>query len=408
MFLYKGLISFASLLHKKAKLKIEGVRNSKKIISKLDDLSKGKRILIHCSSQGEHEQALPIIRWILKNTDYDIVLSFFSPSGYTYAKHDQSSRIIKTYLPFDTQSEISKFINSIQPQLTLIIKNEWWWNFLNELKKQNIPTYLVSATIRKGHYFIKYPKPFFINGLSVFYKVFVIDQSSKINISKVFKRDVIVAGDTRIDQANYNKNEILHSNKLVNKNHISTLPTIVYGSIWESDLDSINMLIHLHPDARHLIYPHDLSKNNIELLHNNIKNSSIISTTNKAIEKVNIVATMGELKYAYNFATLAYIGGGFGDGIHNVLEAAVYWIPTFFGPNYLKSNEAISLLESNCSFSFKDKNDLEQICEKISMENSKEINRNEIETKLKSYFSPKHSPTEIICQEIFKKIDINV
>lgn len=403
--LYKGLISCASLFHKKARLKIEGVKNSKNVVSYLDSTSIGRRILIHCSSQGEHEQALPIIRWILKHTDYQIVLSFFSPSGFLYAKHEGNSRIVKTYLPFDTRNGMSKFINTIQPQLVLIIKNEWWWNFLNVLRKRKIPTYLISATIRKEHYFIRYPIHYFLAGLSTFDSIFVIDDSSRNNISKVFKGRIIRAGDTRIDQANHSKNKTLQKDKADDNTLLSDMShTIVYGSIWESDIDSINMLISLYPDSRHLIYPHDLSHANIQKISGQIEYSTIQPSTSQVIGKINIISAMGELKYAYGLASIAYIGGGFGVGIHNILEAAVYFIPTLFGPNYKKSNEAINLVSKKCSFSFRKANDLKRISKEINEEKK----RFEIETKLKSYFSPEFSPTEIICQEIFKKSAMNV
>ena len=398
---YKSAITFVSLFNDKARQKIKGVRNTNYHLKDLRNANNEDVVFIHCASQGEHEQALPVIRWILSATNYNIAVSFYSPSGYNNANYELNPRITKFYLPFDTPKAMSTLIDTIQPKIVIIVKNEWWWNLLSELKDQKIESYLISATIRERHYFIKYSNQFFINGLNAFSAIFVIDEKSKVNISKVFNGKVIQSGDTRIDQVNYIKNTDKRlSVGFANKEE----PIIVYGSVWETDLIYINRLIKLFPDAIHLIYPHELDQSNIDLLKSNISNCTLVKSTNDVRSAVNIVTAMGELKYAYQLATFAYIGGGFDVGIHNVLEAAVYNIPTVFGPNYIKSNEAIYLLSCNCSFTINTPSDLDQISEKIN----KEKIRKEIETKLKSYFSPNYSPTEIICQEIFKKSVINV
>ncbi len=397
IYLYKTSITFASIFHKKAKLKVKGIKKSKSDIYDFISTNQDELIFIHCSSQGEHEQAQPIIRWIIDNTNLKIVLSFYSPSGYVNVNYENNPRIIKIYLPFDTPSAMSNLLSAIKPKIAIIIKNEWWWNLLYELSFQKIDTYLISATIRKSHYFINNPNSFFINGLNAFSIIFVIDEESKVNISKIFNGKICITRDTRIDQVNYIKSQQVqdYENNQINKSGL----TIVYGSIWESDLESIKKIIDLYPDDTHLIYPHELGSNNIRKLTDYFQNARLLKHTRDAVKGVNIITSMGELKYAYHLATFAYIGGGFGAGIHNVLEAAVYNIPTLFGSNFQKSNEAKFLILNKCSFTFNKVNELKGICKKMN----KEKNRKEIDTKLKSYFSPKYSPTEIICQEIFKK-----
>ncbi len=399
---YKGTITLAALFNKKAKLKVEGIGISKVDIEKFSSKNKKDLVFIHCASQGEHEQALPIIRWIIQNTHYGIVLSFSSPSGYTHAKNDIDARLEKIYLPFDTPSEMSSLVSIIKPKIVIIIKNEWWWNLLHELKNQKVETFLVSATIRESHYFIKYPLQFFKKGLHSFSKIFVVDEDSKNIISKVYQDEVCVSRDTRIDQANYNKSHLNPVSVELSSN--LSQPVIVYGSIWESDLNVVQELISIHPSATHLIYPHELDEKNIQKISSKIDKSKLVTHTREASSGINIITSMGELKFAYRLASMAYIGGGFGVGIHNILEAAVFEIPTLFGPNFQKSNEAKFLTDNNCAFPIVNASAVGDICKRIN----KESNRKEIETKLKSYFSPEYSPTEIICQKIFKKSEINV
>jgi 3-deoxy-D-manno-octulosonic-acid transferase len=395
--LYKFSIGFLSIYHKKAKLKIDGIQTSKSLLADFKNKEYGDIVFIHCSSQGEHEQAKPIIRWIISNTDYSILITFFSPSGFINANTKDSSRITKAYLPFDTPKEISNFVTLIRPKVAIIIKNEWWWNLIYTLKEKNIPTYLVSATFRKEHYFIKLPNQFFTKALQSFSKLFVVDENSKNEISKILKSNIVVSGDTRIDQVNYLKEKNHSEANMIHCNDLDSKQIIVYGSVWDSDIESIKELIVLYPEAVHLIYPHELSSENIKKLKIKIPHSKLLSHTKEIHSGTNIITSMGELKYAYRLASLAYIGGGFGDGIHNILEAAVYYIPTLFGPSFQKSNEAKYLLSKNCAFTFKEVNELKNISAHIK----KEKNRNEIESNLKAYFSPDLSPTTIICKEIF-------
>jgi 3-deoxy-D-manno-octulosonic-acid transferase len=162
--------------------------------------------------------------------------------------------------------------------------------------------------------------------------------------------------------------------------------------------------MNLYPEAIHLIYPHELNLKNINKLAKQIPQASIISHTKDIIDGVNIITAMGELKYAYKIASIAYVGGGFGVGIHNILEAAVYYIPTLFGPNFHKSNEAKYLVSKNNVLTFSNVKELENIFIQINQEK----NRKEIESNLKAYFSPDLSPSELICKEIFLKNNIHV
>lgn len=393
IYCYKSAIHIASLFNKKAKLKVSGISESKKIISNRNN-QPSECIFIHCASQGEHEQTLPIIRWILEKTHFTILISFYSPSGYLNADYSRNPRVDKIYLPFDTRSEMIHLFTAINPSKVIIVKNEWWWNMLDVLNEMKIESYLISSTIRKDHYFIRFATSFFRNRIKAFSTVFVIDEDSKNHFDSAFNIPSILSGDTRIDQVLFNKNKsaVPFSNNKMDK--------IVYGSVWLNDIDSMLELIALYPKASHLIYPHELSESNVFAFQKYIKSAQIINQYNPENEGIFIINEMGQLKYAYKYASLAYIGGGFGYGIHNILEAAVFTIPTIFGPNFQKSNEAKELVKKGCSFSFHKSQELKAIS--IKLNNQVEID--EIADKLKVYFSPVQSPTKIICQNIFSKV----
>lgn len=399
--LYITSIHLASLFNRKAKLKVRGVEDTKRILGQWKVNGSERYILLHCASQGEHEQALPLIRWITAHTPYRLVVSFSSPSGFENADYTKDKRVVKIYLPFDTPRHMSNLIAKIDPVKVIIIKNEWWWNLLTLVKQRDIPCYLVSATIRESHYFIKYPMKFFRSGFEAFSSIFVVDHGSTKTLSKLYSDNIVVSGDTRIDQAIYNK-ENLPSHLLPNKEEQNQ--TIVYGSIWSHDMFVIKKMLGFFPDARHLIYPHELDKGNIQNMEKELQKCTVVKSCSEAIEGVNIISAMGELKFAYQLADMAYIGGGFGVGIHNILEASVFYIPTLIGPHFSKSNEAKQLTSEECTFVVSTEDDLDRHLHHLS----KDSVRKEIESKLKSYFSPQFSPTVIICKEIFKKSILNV
>lgn len=399
IYLYKLGIFIASPFSQKASYKWKGIKESTEKVKKHKERNDSHTLFIHCASQGEHEQAKPIIRWVLENTMYNIILSFSSPSGYRNTNSLKNERLSKIYLPFDTPSAMSSLLDAIQPIKTIIIKNEWWWNMIHAHKQRSIPVYLISATFRSNHYFVKWPFKFFKEGLNVFDVLFVNENSSKSIISKITKSKILTVGDTRIDQVNYIKQEDSNREEF-NENIInpSSTRTIVYGSIWTEDIPSILSIIEHFPDAVHLIYPHHLSDSNIHKMNVGLPIDQIIEQTKDYKKGVNLITSMGELKYAYRMASVAYIGGGFGEGIHNILEAAVYTIPTIFGPNNQKSSEANDLIGKGCAFEHSKPADLTTVLKKIEEEKT----RKSIETNLKSYFSPQFSPTELICQEIFQ------
>jgi len=254
--LYKLGFKIAALFYPKASKRNLGIGlQSKELDLQLNQIST-ERILVHCASLGEYEQVKPIVQWIIDHTNYDVLVSFFSPSGYEDCELI-NDRTIKCYLPFDVKSDQEKFISKINPSKIIITKNEWWWNLLQVIKERQIPSYLVSSTIRSDHYFIKKPRAFFNSRMAAFDTVFVVNDSSKKHLQTIFDNKIIVAGDTRKDRVQSIKNET---------GQTDTSHTVIYGSIWLSDLQIIKQMISELPEYNHLIYPHDLSDGNITKL----------------------------------------------------------------------------------------------------------------------------------------------
>lgn len=383
-------LSFAALWHRKARARKHGTSTGlHNDLTHIMSLSP-KRILIHCASLGEYEQAKPLVRMVVAKTDYDIVLSFYSPSGYRDCVLE-SPRVKKCYLPNDRKSKMSRFIREIQPKKVIIIKNEWWWNMLLLLKSKSIPTYLISATFRRDHYFIRRPAALFKDGLSAFDTIFTSNKQSKSILSRIHDGRIIVAGDTRSDQVRTN----MERTKLASKRELST---IIYGSAWQSDIPVIVRMIDHYPHYRHIIYPHDLTSENIDAISSKTNGTRIKNIEGADQDQIYINTSMGQLKYDFSQADIAYIGGGFGVGIHNVLEAAVFEIPVLFGPNYNKSAEAQDLLGLDAAYCIPSTQSADAIFE--SIDNPEKTD--EIKLKLKSYFSALKSPTKMIFSHIFQ------
>ncbi len=370
----------------KAKKRMEGLKKQQVDLDRQLSSISSDRILVHCASLGEYEQAYPIITWIINNTDSDIVISFFSPSGYEDCELP-GVRCVKCYLPFDLESDIQSFLSKINPSKVIITKNEWWWNMLQILKSKQTPTFLISSTIRDDHYFIKYPLTFFKNRLLAFSSIFVLNEASKEALSAIYSRDIIVSGDSRKDQVLKIKNNVALNKELK--------PTVIYGSIWLNDLPVIKEMISQLSNYNHFVYPHDLAEDNIKSICSelNCENKHSIAE----ISGTYVINSMGQLKKDYSAAHIAYIGGGYGEGIHNILEAAVYNIPTVFGPRFHKSEEAKDLIDLEVAYSLSDISQLKSVLQKLQTNEHQE----EINLKLIDYFSASKSATEIICTQIF-------
>ncbi len=355
------MILLASLSgNAKAKSWIKGRRSVLNSIKK--SLADGeKRIWVHASSLGEFEQGRPVIE-LIKNTypEYKIFLTFFSPSGYEVRKNYRFADYI-FYLPMDGPNNARRFTELVNPEKVIFIKYEYWYYYLSAIHKKNIPVYICSAIFRKDQLFFKWYGRWYKNILSNFTLLFVQNDLSGKLLNNIGITNVIVTGDTRFDRVlaiaskaqKYEEINLFRHNKRC----------IVIGSSWEPDEQLIiNYINETDISVKYIIAPHEINTSHIEHIENQLNKKSVRYSVWKQEQSgeydVLIIDNVGMLSSVYQYGLLAYIGGGFGKGIHNILEAAVWGIPVLFGPNHGKFREALELIEIGGAFAIYDYNGL--------------------------------------------------
>lgn len=338
---YYLILQVASLFNRRAQEWLDGRKGNLSSLKSFRNTHDGKLIWFHCSSLGEFEQALPLIERIKKeHKDILIAATFYSPSGYKYQKDNPLLDWVG-YLPHDTKSSMRAFIDEMNPSKVIIVKNEWWWHMLEILTEREIDIYYISVSLENKSYFIRHPFAFFKDRLSGIRKIFTVNQSSKDILDAVTNSPVLVSGDTKFDRAYDNKlapfeDPIMESYQ----------PCIIYGSVWDHDLKIIQEAINNHPEYNHVLFPHNLDKASIDSITQYLSTYDMYTTFNKKKSNVLVVNQMGILKYAYRYASKAYIGGGFGDGVHNLIEPVVYELPISCGPATSGIHEVSELVES--------------------------------------------------------------
>ncbi|HVA97768.1 MAG TPA: glycosyltransferase N-terminal domain-containing protein [Bacteroidia bacterium] len=377
IFFYHLFIRLAAVFNPKAKLWVDGRKN---IFAEIEKKVNGipKIIWIHCASLGEFEQGRPLIEEIKKKfSDYKILLTFFSPSGYEIRKNYSGADFI-FYLPMDSSANAKKFISIVKPSLALFVKYEFWFNYLNTLKKNKIPTYLVSGIFRENHYFFKWYSTWFRKQLSVFTFFFLQDETSEKLLNSVGYTNTKITGDTRFDR-------VLAISKNSKPIDLITLfkgnkKIILAGSTWEMDEQLISLINFSQANYKLIIAPHEVNENHIELIRQRFSKNNLLCFSQANIDNIKtvdllIIDNIGMLSSLYQYADIAYIGGGFGKGIHNILEAAAFGMPIIFGPNYAKFKEANDLLKLGAAFSIESSEKFEKIFLSLT---KNEVVRNEI------------------------------
>ncbi|MDD3859919.1 MAG: glycosyltransferase N-terminal domain-containing protein [Bacteroidales bacterium] len=320
-------------------------------------------VWIHCASLGEFEQGRPLIEKIKsENAGASILLTFFSPSGYEIRKNYQFADIV-CYLPFDSKANAKDFIDIVKPKYAVFVKYEIWYYFLKELSIRNIPVFLISGIFRKNQIFFKWYGKSYRKALSFFSHLFLQDNKSAELLKNFGFLDYSVCGDTRMDRVmsiaeeNY-VNPLLE--QFSENNNI-----IVCGSTWEEDEIILCRFINEFSEKYKLIIaPHEINEQHLEKIEKLLKVKSVrlsnLETLDNSV-RVIIVDSIGLLSKLYRYAKVAYVGGGFGKGIHNVLEPIVYNIPVIFGPNYKKFKEAVDLILEKSAFEIGDYENFESI-----------------------------------------------
>ena len=317
-------------------------------------------IWFHAASLGEFEQGRPLIEKIrAKYPDYKILLTFFSPSGYEVRKNYRGADVV-CYLPFDKPRNVKKFLDISNPVMAFFIKYEFWKNYLDELNKRRIPVYSVSSIFRKDQIFFKWYGGTYRNVLKNFDYLFVQNEASRRFLSKIGINKVTVVGDTRFDRVLQIREEAKEL-PLVEKFKGDSF-TLVAGSSWGPDEDLFLEYFNTHPEMKLIIAPHVIDENHLVEIISKLKRPYVRYTRadERNVQKADclIIDCFGLLSSIYRYGEVAYIGGGFGVGIHNTLEAAVYGIPVVFGPKYQKFMEAKQLIEAQGAFSISNNEEL--------------------------------------------------
>ncbi|MBA4323464.1 MAG: 3-deoxy-D-manno-octulosonic acid transferase, partial [Odoribacter sp.] len=309
-------------------------------------------IWFHCASLGEFEQGRPVMEMLKeKAPGTKIVLSFFSPSGYEIRKNYRVADFV-CYLPADTPGNASEFISIIKPSLAIFVKYEFWNNYITELSKRNIPLYLVSGIFRADQHFFRWYGGFFRKILKKFAHIFVQDTRSADLLKGIGIEDITVAGDTRFDRVN--QIAATASGLPVIEKFRGEEKLFLAGSSWKPDEEIIAGVINLNPGMmKWVLAPHEIGKSNIDrlvkLFHTEVVRYSEFKDES-AEARVLIIDNIGTLSSAYRYADIAAVGGGFGKGIHNILEPACWGTPVLFGPNYNGFKEAADLISSGGAF----------------------------------------------------------
>lgn len=351
--IFSALAHIVAPFNPKAALWVKGRKGwAQKISDKINPAD--RTFWIHCASLGEFEQGRPVIEAIRNQMPgMKIVLTFFSPSGYEIRKNYSEADYV-CYLPSDTPANAAEFIKIVHPELVIFVKYEFWNNYISELYRRNIPLYLISGIFRPGQHFFKWYGAFFREILKKFKIIFVQDSCSAELLTGIGIKNVIRAGDTRFDRVVSiadNAKKILKIEQFRGSEKL-----FLAGSSWKPDEEIIVRYINQNPGRMKWIFaPHEVEESNIERLEKLFTVKSVRfskSDESSADARVMIIDNIGMLSSAYRYAYVAAVGGGFGKGIHNILEAACWGIPVMFGPRYERFLEAMELIKEKGAMSF--------------------------------------------------------
>ena len=369
LLVYKAGIHIVSLGNRKAKLWISGRKNNfKNLRNTVAGFNDEKIVWMHCASLGEFEQGRPVLQKIKEsNFNAQIIISFFSPSGFEIVKNNKDFKNV-FYLPMDSKLHAEKWMNIVKPDLVLWVKYEYWHYYLLEIKKRKVPLLMVSGVYRESQSFFKWYGGFYRNMLHAFTHFFVQNESSQEQLQKLISIDKItVSGDTRCDRVINIVNNFTDVPGIAE--FCGDKKVIVAGSTWEEDEAEWTHYVRSHPELRFIIAPHEIDEENLQDVQKEFSRSVFYSDWIQDQQQFKeqepnclIIDNIGMLSRLYHYATITYVGGGFGyDGLHNILEAAVYGKPVIFGPEYDKNFEAVELIECDGAIAIENAIELEKV-----------------------------------------------
>ena len=367
MYLYLLGVAIYSLFDEKVRKMWRGEREAFSVLKSQVDPD-AKYVWFHAASLGEFEQGRPLMELLRqRHPEYKILLTFFSPSGYEVRKNYQGADII-CYLPLDTRVNAIRFLRLVRPVMAFFIKYEFWYNYLHILRHRNVPVYSVSSIFRPDQVFFRWYGREYAHVLRCVTRFFVQNEESKRLLEDLGLKDVMVVGDTRFDRVLQIKEAAkqLPIAEAFSRGH----KVFVAGSSWPPDEDVFIEYFNEHRDWRLIIAPHVIGEDHLRQILSKLKMSSVLytQTTPEEASKADclIINCFGLLSSIYQYGQVAYVGGGFGVGIHNVLEAAVWGMPVIFGPNNKNFQEAQGLLAAGGGFEIATDDNFAQLMDRLS------------------------------------------
>lgn len=371
--IYAFLLRLAARFHIKAKQWVLGRKNVFETLQDALSDNTNEVVWIHVSSLGEFEQGRPLIAQLKeKYPSYKIVLTFFSPSGYEIRK-DYPLVDVVVYLPIDTPRNAKRFFDIVKPCKVFFVKYDFWYHYLHEAHNRGIPTYLIAALFRKEQLFFRWYGGFYRKILHFFTAIFTQDDNSAALLSSIGYKETIVCGDTRVDRVATLAEQtqpVLHIEDFKKAKLL-----LIAGSTWQPDEDLLIRFLKEHNDLslKMIIAPHEVHRAHIQELIKKVNDRGLSAICYSALSEqktvpdcdILFIDSIGLLSALYQYGDMAYIGGGFGAGIHNTLEPAAFGLPIIFGEKYQKFNEAVCLVDQKGAFSIKNYEELEKKIEKL-------------------------------------------
>ncbi len=403
IYIWYLLIKIVSVFNHRARQFVNGRRGWKTMLKQKIEKD-GRYIWVHCASLGEFEQGRPLIEEIRKKyPEYRILLTFFSPSGYEIRKNYEHAGIVM-YLPVDTRKNAREFIGLVKPEKVFFIKYEYWYFYIDELKKKNIPLYMVSAVFRENQQFFKKGvfAGWYRKNLMNVEHFFVQNEESAELLQKAGLKNFTVSGDTRFDRVA----EIARKAELIPKidKFKNGRRMLIAGSTWKPDEEIITEFINKNSEIKAVIAPHEVTELNIIRLEKLLK-TSFVRLSRAGESEINqyqvlIIDSVGILSSVYRYGDVAYIGGGFGVGIHNILEPATFGLPVIFGPNYKKFKEAADLIILGGAFSVDNSKQFEDVMSEL-LDGHERLNS--AAAVCEKYIEKNVGATNLILKKVFNK-----
>ena len=375
----------------------EGLDGRKNWSSALENIPGNAVVLwFHCASLGEFDQGLPVMNTLKKRTPNAFILvTFFSPSGMKNFEKRSHPVDKALYLPFDTKINALTFIQKAKPKLAVFVKYEFWPNFILECRTSNVKLVSISTLLRKNQIYFKGYGGFFARILKNIDYFFVQNNETKCLLESIGINNIEVSGDTRYDKVIQHKEAATETDSILSK-FSAKRPVLIVGSSWESEEKIIKQFLESNPETKVIIAPHNIKRANIERIENLLEQPTMRYTDfNEAhVERVLILDTIGHLSTAYQHADYALIGGGFSGSLHNILEAAAFGLPVFFGPHHEKFPEAQSFIDEGIGFVVEN---AEQLSQKIkALENQEELKQ-----KIEAFMQSQAGATDKIVNHSF-------